>query len=260
MGPCPEALIDLGRDLAVEAAEIAKRYFRRPVTIDTKPDDSPVTVADRTIERHIRDRLSDRRPTDGVIGEEYGSHQTEAEFVWVIDPIDGTRAFITGRPTFGTLIACLHGDTPVLGLISQPVVGDLWIGAAGRPTTHNGTPVRVRSCPRPADARLATTTPDSMTTAEAAAFAGLADRVLDTLYGGDCYNYGLVASGFLDIALDCSMQLYDFAALVPVVDGAGGRMTDWTGAPLTRQSGPRVLAVGDPALLAPLLDDHLGRA
>ncbi|MCB9958950.1 MAG: inositol monophosphatase family protein [Rhodospirillaceae bacterium] len=252
-GACPPDLVELACDLATSAGDIARRHFRRKVTVDTKADASPVTIADREIEAFIREGLGRRRPDDGIIGEEHGTERTDADLVWVIDPIDGTRAFITGRPSFGTLIACLAGDTPLLGVIFQPITGDLWIGATGRPTTHNGAAVTTRACPRLAQARIATTSPATMTDGEKAAFATLSAGALDTLYGGDCYNYGLLASGFLDIATDCSMQIYDYAALVPVVEGAGGRMVQWSGAPLGRSGGPRVLAVGDPALLPEVL-------
>ncbi|MCA8907677.1 MAG: inositol monophosphatase family protein [Rhodospirillaceae bacterium] len=256
-GACPPGLVpelvDVARGLATAAGDIARRHFRQKVAVDTKADDSPVTIADREIEAFIREGLARQRPGDGIIGEEYGIERSEAELVWVIDPIDGTRAFITGRPSFGTLIACLAGDTPVLGVIYQPIVGDLWVGATGQPTTHNGTAVTTRACPKLAQARIGTTSPATMNDGEKAAFTKLSAGALDTIYGGDCYNYGLVASGFLDVAVDCSMQIYDYAALVPVVEGAGGRMVQWSGAPLGRSGGPRVLAVGDPALLAEAL-------
>ena len=246
--PCPPALASLGQRLVMASAVVVRRHFRRPLTVDIKDDDSPVTVADREAEAAIRAILRAERPDDGIIGEEHGAERDDAEYVWVIDPIDGTRAFITGRPTFGTLVACLRDGVPILGVINQPIIDDTWVGAAGQPTRLNGDTVTTRPCAALNMAMLSTTTPDSMDTDEEQAFQALKERTRDTTYGGDCYAYGLLASGFIDIVVDCSMQLYDFAALVPVVAGAGGAMSDWSGVPLTRNSGSRVLASGSAAL------------
>ena len=154
-------LIEFAGHLADVAGPIAQRYFRQPIGIDQKADESPVTVADREIEQAIRARILQERPDDGIIGEEFGAHQAEgeaaADLVWVIDPIDGTRSFITGRPSFGTLIACLVDGAPVLGVIDQPIVGDRWVGATGHPTTHNGGVVQTRACPDLVAARIGTT-------------------------------------------------------------------------------------------------------
>jgi histidinol phosphatase-like enzyme (inositol monophosphatase family) len=196
--------------------------------------------------------LARERPDDGVIGEEYGADRPEARRVWVIDPIDGTRAFISGRPIFGTLIALLEEGVPVLGLIDQPITGERWIGARGRPTSFNDALAKTRAQPRLDRAIFATTAPWLCS-----AFETLRRSVGDTVLGGDCYNYGLVASGHVDIVVEDGLKLHDFAALVPIVEGAGGRLTDWSGAPLDQASGGDVLAVGDPTLLdalVPLLE------
>ena len=192
------------------------------------------------------------RPADGVIGEEYGDDRAEAARVWVLDPIDGTRAFIGGRPIFGTLIALLEAGRPVLGVIDQPVSGERWIGTAGRPTLMNGTPVRTRRCESLSAALFATTAPWLCSR-----FDALRAAAGDTLLGGDCYNYALLASGHADLVVEDGLKLHDFAALLPVIEGAGGRMTDWSGATLGADSQGDVVAVGDPALLEavlPLLD------
>ena len=246
--PCPPALVSLGQRLVMASSVVVRQHFRRPITVDVKDDDSPVTVADRSAEEAIRAILKAERPEDGIIGEEFGAEREDAEYVWVIDPIDGTRAFITGRPTFGTLVACLRGGIPILGVINQPILNDTWVGAAGLPTQLNGDTVTTRPCTALGEAMLSTTTPDTMDAGESRAFQALKDRTRDTTYGGDCYAYGLLASGFIDIVVDCTMKLYDFAALVPVVAGAGGVMSDWSGVPLTRTSGSRVLASGNSAL------------
>lgn len=246
--PVSPDLIAFAARLADAAGPLARRWFRQPVAVDQKADASPVTVADRQVEQAIRELILAERPDDGIIGEEFGDHRADgaSSLVWVIDPIDGTRAFITGRPSFGTLIALLDDGVPVLGVIDQPVIGDRWIGATGHPTTHNGVPARTRPCPALASATLSTTSPHAFDDGERAAFGRLDAKARDTTFGGDCYQYGLLAIGFLDLVVEAKHALYDFAALVPVVEGAGGRMTDWAGGPLRRGSQGQVVAAGDP--------------
>ncbi|WP_029008621.1 histidinol-phosphatase [Azospirillum halopraeferens] len=244
---CPAHLVALAQRLADAGAAVIRRYFRTPVAVDDKEDRSPVTVADREAERMIRTIIEAQRPDDGIFGEEFGTRNLDAEYVWVIDPIDGTKSFIVGRPIFGSLIALLRNGTPVLGIIDQPIVGDRWIGVAGRPTTHNGQPAKVRPCPGGlAAAMVGTTGPDLFPGDTLAAFRRAAGAAKVTVYGGDCYTYGLLASGYYDLVVEAGLKLYDFAALVPVVTGAGGVMTDWDGRPLDRTSDGRVIAAGDP--------------
>ncbi|PZU11645.1 histidinol-phosphatase [Sphingomonas sp.] len=235
--------------LADAAGAAIRPFFRARFEIETKPDASPVTQADRAAEAAIRAILEAERPQDGIIGEEYGVAREEAARIWVIDPIDGTRAFLAGRPLFGTLIALLEEDRPLLGLIDQPIARERWIGAAGRPTTFNGAPAATRACAALARAHLGTTGPYLFPEADQPGFDRLRGQVRDTIWGGDCHNYGLVASGHIDLVVEANLKLYDFAALVPVVEGAGGRMTDWAGQSLGRESDGRVIAAGDPALI-----------
>ncbi|HYG91892.1 MAG TPA: histidinol-phosphatase [Azospirillum sp.] len=243
---CPAHLVALAEYLADSSAAVVRRYFRTNLTVDDKADASPVTVADREAERTIRAIIEAERPEDGIYGEEYGTKNLDAEWVWVIDPIDGTKSFITGRPIFGTLVALLHRGNPVLGIIDQPIIGDRWIGAAGRPTTLNGQPAKVRACPGGlSDAMLGTTSPDLFPGPTAAGFERVKAGVKTTVYGGDCYTYGLLASGYYDLVIEAGLKLYDFAALVPVVTGAGGIMTGWDGKPLGAGSDGRVIAAGD---------------
>jgi histidinol phosphatase-like enzyme (inositol monophosphatase family) len=244
-GACPEALVALANRLADAAGAVIRQHFRQPIDIEQKADASPVTAADRGAEAAIGRLLAEERPDDGMIGEEFGARNADAAHVWVIDPIDGTRAFVTGKPTFGTLIACLQGDVPILGVIDQPIIGDRWVGAAGRPTLHNGAEARTRACPAVADARLSATSPHIFEGAEFAAFERVRTAALDTVYGSDCYAYGLLASGFLDMVIEARLKLHDFAALIPVVEGAGGVITDWQGGRLGRGSAGRVAAAGD---------------
>ena len=248
-----DADIALAHALADAAGAAIRPYFRARFDVETKGDSSPVTQADRAAEAAIRSVLEAERPADGIIGEEYGNVREGADRLWVLDPIDGTRSFIAGRPIFGTLIALIEGGVPVLGVIDQPISGERWIGATGQPTTLNGVTASSRACPALANAHLGSTAPHLFTPPEKAAFDRVRAAARDTLWGGDCYNYALLASGHLDMVVEAGLQLYDLAALVPVVEGAGGAMRDWSGAPLTRDSSGQVIAVGDTRLLDPAL-------
>jgi inositol-phosphate phosphatase/L-galactose 1-phosphate phosphatase/histidinol-phosphatase len=243
-----DSLIALAEALVEASGPIARGYFRTPLDIDDKSDDSPVTRADREAEAAMRAIIERARPDDGILGEEHGAVRTEAEFVWVLDPIDGTRAFINGLPIFGTLVALTRRGTPVLGIIDMPALGDRWVGAAGRPTRFTGTgsaTPRTRACPELARARLCATTPAMFGAADRVAFERLTARVRDTRYGTDCIAYGLVASGHTDLVVEGGMQPYDYLAQVPIIEGAGGVITDWQGRALTLASDGRVAAAGD---------------
>ena len=251
--------IRLAHDLADASGAVIRRHFRQPFDIEQKGDDSPVTVADRGAEREIRGILGKRRPDDGIVGEEYGAERPDAELVWVIDPIDGTRSFVIGRPVFGTLISLLANGTPVLGLIDQPIIGERWVGAAGHPTRFNDKPVRVRACAGLEKAHLATTSPHQFAVADRATVFDLGEAAASMVYGDDCYNYAGLASGWIDGVVEDGLKLHDFAALEPVVTGAGGIMTDWRGNPLNAQSAGDVLACGDKRLHE-IVMRRLGRA
>jgi myo-inositol-1(or 4)-monophosphatase len=240
-------------EAAADAAGAAIRpHFRSGAGADLKADQSPVTAADREAEQAMRRVLAERCPAHGVLGEEFGLHNPAAPRRWVLDPIDGTRAFITGRPTFGSLVALLDGDRPLLGIIDQPITGERWVGVVGRPTRFRGPlggSAGVRQCPTLAQAELSCTSPD-MFGAELPRWQRLAAATRRTSFGGDCYAYGLLALGQIDVIAEADLKLWDWAALLPVVEGAGGRMTDWQGAPMRPGGDGRALAVGDPALLA----------
>ena len=254
-----QSFIDLGHRLADTSRVILRSYYRRKLAILDKADESPVTQADRECESALRKLIAETFPDHGIIGEEFGTERGDADFVWVLDPLDGTRAFITGRPLFGTLIALLHHDKPVMGIIDMPILGDRWIGAQGRPTELNGEACVVRSCESFASAYLSTVSPQAFPNAEAfGKFETIRHRVKNASYGGDCYQYAMVATGFLDIVVEGNLGIYDFLSLAPVIDGAGGIITDWQGKLLTRNSGDRVIACGDRrlhALALPLLAD-----
>jgi inositol-phosphate phosphatase / L-galactose 1-phosphate phosphatase / histidinol-phosphatase len=239
----------LAHRLAEAAGAAIRPFFRSEFGLEAKADLSPVTLADRAAETAIRAILEGERPDEGIVGEEYGSTREGASRVWVIDPIDGTRSFVAGRPIFGTLIALLEDGVPVLGVIDQPVTGERWIGAKGQPTLFNGKPCRTRACAGLSDAILATTSPAAFPARDFAAFETLIPKVRDTVWGGDCYNYGLVALGQIDLVIEAGLKLHDFAALVPVVEGAGGIMRDWRGNRLTAESDGRVIAAGHERLI-----------
>ena len=243
---CPRAYIDFAHALADASGGIIRRHFRTPVPVEDKPDSSPVTIADRDAERAMRALIAERYPRHGIVGEEFGNERPDAAEVWVLDPIDGTRAFIAGKPIFGTLIALLRSGRPILGIIDQPVLGERWVGAAGSGSRFCGEAIATRACADIGRAILNTTSPDLFDGADRDAFGRLSETVRSTIYGGDCYAYGLLAAGHIDLVVEAGLKPYDFCALVPVVDGANGRITDWKGDALGPRSDGRVIAAGDP--------------
>jgi inositol-phosphate phosphatase/L-galactose 1-phosphate phosphatase/histidinol-phosphatase len=204
-----------------------------------------VTAADRAAEQAMRALLKGQFPDHGIVGEEFGRVREDSEFVWTLDPIDGTKSFISGVPLFGTLIALTRDKRPILGVIDQPISRERWVGAAGRPTTLNGVVVHCRTCPELGTATLFATTPDMFKERDAAAFARVSAAVKLTRFGADCYAYGLLAAGFIDLVLEASLKPYDFCAMVPIVEGAGGVATDWQGSNLDLASDGRILVAGD---------------
>ncbi len=243
-----------GAEAAADVAgAVIRPFFRARISAELKSDASPVTVADRSAEQAMRAVLSERYPGFGVLGEEFGHDRPEARMCWVLDPIDGTRAFITGRPMFGTLVALLEDGRPILGVIDQPVTGERWVGAAERKTTFRGPmggAAGCRSCAALSEAELSCTGPGMLGVGgDMPRWQRLADVVRRVSWGGDCYAYGLLALGHIDVIAEVTMKLWDWAALVPVIEGAGGRITDWSGQPLRPDGDGRVLAVGDAGLL-----------
>ncbi|MEX0922385.1 MAG: histidinol-phosphatase [Rhodovibrionaceae bacterium] len=257
---CPQGFIETAGILAETAREVILRHFRTPLAVDSKSDESPVTIADRETEAALRRVIAARHPEHGIVGEEHGIERPDAEFVWVLDPIDGTKSFVTGSPLFGTLIALKHGDRPILGVIDMPVLDERWLGAAGRGTSFTdaggGREARCRPCPALSSALLRTTSLSMFESdpADLPALRRVMEAVQVTVWGGDCYCYGLLASGFQDLVIEASLQNYDFMALVPVVEGAGGIATDWNGRPLGLESDGRVVMAGDPRVHAAALE------
>ncbi|MCB1721965.1 MAG: histidinol phosphate phosphatase [Alphaproteobacteria bacterium] len=236
--------VTLAKRLADEAGKIVKRYYRQPFDVISKEDESPVTIADRKVEQRMREILEDARPQDGIYGEEHGVKTGESGLTWVLDPIDGTKSFVIGRPTFGMLIALCEDGAPVLGVIDQPILGERWIGD-GQQTLFNGKAVQCAPCSSIDTARIGSTTPAMFETTGPVYKNFNEGRFF---WGGDCYQYGLMACGFVDIILEANMKPYDYAALAPIVQGAGGHISDFNGKPLTLESDGTVVACGDPAL------------
>jgi inositol-phosphate phosphatase / L-galactose 1-phosphate phosphatase / histidinol-phosphatase len=204
--------VRLAEAMAHAVRPVVLGYFASPVLFETKADLSPVTAADREAEALMRRLIETELPAHGILGEEYGADRVDATYVWVLDPIDGTKSFVTGKPLFGTLIALLREGRPIIGVIDMPALDQRWLGVEGRPTD---------------------------------AFERLRSRCYADVYGADLYAYGLLARGRIDLVCEASLQPYDYCAAVPIIEGAGGGITTWEGQPLGLFSGPRVLAAGD---------------
>ncbi|MBL6929399.1 MAG: histidinol-phosphatase [Rhodospirillales bacterium] len=241
-------LINMAGQLADAAAGITMSYFGASIEAEKKADASPVTIADRQAEAAMREIIEAEFPDHGIFGEEYGQARTDAQYVWVLDPIDGTKSFVIGKPLFGTLIALLKDGKPIVGIIDCAALSHRWLGVEGQPTTRNGKPVRTRACGNLDEAWMASTSPGMFLGGDATAFAALKAAVRQTVWGGDCHSYGLLASGNLDLVAEAGMSPYDHLALVPVIEGAGGKITDWNGAALGLSSDGTVLAAGDAAM------------
>ena len=241
------AVLSLAEQLADVGRAIAVRHFRTPLAVERKSDGSPVTVADREIETQMRRMIRAAFPGHAIRGEEFAS-EGSGEFTWVLDPIDGTKSFITGFPLFGSLIALLQGGRPVLGVIEAPVLGERWVGCEGRATLFNGRQVRTSACRATEQAVVYTTTTETFDAGERRRFEALSARAALRRFGGDCYLYGMLAGGHCDLVIEVQLKPHDFMAAIPIVEGAGGRISDWRGAPLGTASDGRVVAAATEAL------------
>jgi histidinol phosphatase-like enzyme (inositol monophosphatase family) len=216
-------------EAADAAGKVALSYFRKTIPVDDKQDKSPVTQADREIEQTLRALITKKYPNHGIIGEEFGNERADAEFVWCLDPIDGTKSFITGRPMFGTIIGLLHNGKPVAGIVDQAYTKERWFGITSTMATHNGTPIRVAPPRKLAEARLYT---GSINMFEGENFEGylhLCRAAKLTQYACDCYAYGLLAMGWADAMVEQCLKLYDVAGAAPIITGAGGYIAKWDG-------------------------------
>ena len=248
------------RAVAEEAADAARvetlRHFRTAslVADSKRADFDPVTIADRAAETAIRAVIARRRPGDAILGEEHGASGGTSGLTWVIDPIDGTRAYLSGTPTWGVLIAVSDATGPLFGLIDQPHIGERFLGGFGVAEClgpHGRTALRTRPARPLGEAFLFTTFPEVGTEAERSAFRRVAERVRLTRYGMDCYAYALVAAGQVDLVVEAGLHAYDVHAPIAVIEAAGGIVTDWTGGPA--HEGGRVLAAANRAIHAEAL-------
>ena len=247
--------------LASAASEAIMPRFRAGTVVANKEADSfdPVTIADRAAEQAMRALINRHYPSHGIVGEEFGSENADAEFVWVLDPIDGTRSFITGLPVWGTLIGLKHGGDPVLGMMAQPFTGERFAGD-GRRAWYTGPggnrAIVSRPCPALSAASLFTTTPALFKGADRAAYDRVESAVRLARYGCDCYAYCMVAAGNADLVVEAGLQPYDIVALIPILKGAGGDATDWAGR--SAAGGGKVVASGDRRLHATVLETLAG--
>ncbi|NPD16754.1 histidinol-phosphatase [Xinfangfangia sp. D13-10-4-6] len=240
-------MAEFARGIAQEAGEKGLEWFRKPVAIDLKEDQSPVTEADRAVEALLRKRLGAAFPDHAILGEEFGREGGADAPTWVVDPIDGTRSFITGWPIWGTLLALTSGGQAQLGVLHMPALGESWVASHGGgcrffSATGGVTKAQTSGCQRLSEARFYTTSPDYFDAAEQVAYQAIRDASLVQRFGGDCYSYGLLASGHIDLVVESRLQPYDFMTLAPIIEEAGGVITDWQGRPLTLASGEQVIA------------------
>jgi histidinol phosphatase-like enzyme (inositol monophosphatase family) len=238
--------------LADKAQVISLAGFRQNIDIDVKKDKSPVTIIDQNVESMVRTLVTESFPSHGFLGEEFGSVNLDSPDIWVVDPIDGTRSFVTGWPIWGTLVAKVFHEKPSIGVIDMPVLGERWVGVCGKSSTFykNDSVIECRTsnCRSIEQARFYTTNILYFEDSDRPKIDELLRRTAIPRFGGDCYSYGLLASGHIDLVVEAELEPYDFLALVPVVESAGGIITDWSGQPLTRHSGKQVVAAATPEL------------
>lgn len=246
-------LMAFASELADAVGDVHRRYFRQPFSAEYKDDTSPVTQVDREAETVVRERVMQRYPEHGILGEEFPPHQPEADYVWIIDPIDGTRYFMTGHPTFALLLGLACRGEFILGVIDQAISGERWIGADGEGSFLNGQPIRTRSCKSLDRAIIARPGFEWHTEGRDAYIDNIWKACHWAQWGVAPYDYGLLAAGHMDVVINAGPQVHDFAALDPIIRNAGGRITDWYGHRLNMHSPDHVVACGDPVLLPQLL-------
>lgn len=228
--------------------KIIKHYFRQGIAVDRKSDQSPVTIADKETELAIRDIISRSFPEHNILGEEHGSDNKSSEYCWVIDPIDGTKSFISGLPLFGTLIGLTKNNQPLLGVIDMPILNERWVAVAGDKTYLNDKICKVSQTTLLKDAILYSTEPNMFVGKDATKYSQLAATVAMRRFGGDCYNYGLLASGYIDLVVEADLKYHDIMSLIPIIESAGGVMTDWQGNVANADFDGRIIAAATPEL------------
>jgi myo-inositol-1(or 4)-monophosphatase len=243
--------------LATASGETILPFFRTALAVENKKAGGfdPVTAADRAAENAMRALVRKHFPAHGILGEEYGSERADAEYVWVLDPIDGTKSFIAGMVAWGTLIGLMRLGEPVFGMMHQPFTRERFLGDGGAARYRGpagNRDLRVRACESIDDALMFTTSPLLMNEADRAAFRRVEDKVKLSRYGGDCYAYCMLAAGQIDLIIETELKPHDVVALIPIVAGAGGIITTWENGPA--QAGGRIVVAGDKRVHAAALD------
>lgn len=248
-----EEFLHFAEKLADASGAMLMAVIEKKPDVDIKSDASFVTTTDKVVETKLREMILKAYPDHGILGEEFENVNIDAEFVWVLDPIDGTAAFVAGIPVYGTLIGLAWNGKPFVGVIDHPVTSDRWTGVVGQFAKHNGKPVTVRSCSSFKTAYATCSNPDFMTPNEHARFTKLSKQAQYVQYGGSCFAYGTLASGRTDIAIDSGLEPFDVYASAAVIQGAGGGMTDWDGNEISFTMSGTVIAAGDHARLKELI-------
>ena len=254
-----QEIINFANHLADISGEVIKKYFRQNFGEIKKDDQSPVTLADKGAELVMREAIAKRFPDHGIIGEEFGNINPKAKYQWVLDPIDGTVSFVMGRPIFGTLIALCVDGKPILGIINQPISSERWLGIVDNEATFNGKKTKTRNCQNLSEAILCTTSPFFFQGEDLAMFNKISSQTKypsqgGVIYGGDCYLFGLLVLGQIDIIIERGLKNFDFMALVPIIKSAGGVITNWNGEELNIDSDGKILACGDATLHKKILE------
>jgi inositol-phosphate phosphatase/L-galactose 1-phosphate phosphatase/histidinol-phosphatase len=247
-------LVSFSNTLVDESSKVIKKYFRKKIEIENKDDESPVTIADKKTELRIRELIESKFPEHGILGEEFEGKNIDSEYLWVIDPIDGTRSFIAGHKDFGTLIALLHNKEPIIGIIDCPMHEERWVGVKGRNTLLNGQQVKSSGVTLLEESYVCTSGLYFGDDNFKKSFDKILDKSKYHRFGGDCYMYGMAASGFIDIVIEDTLKIHDYMALIPVINGAGGIITDKYGKKISLESDGSVVVSANNALHKELID------
>ena len=231
-----DELISFANHLADESAKIIKQYFRKSFKVENKEDESPVTVADKKTELKIRELIEDKYPNHGILGEEFEKKDTKSEYLWVIDPIDGTRSFVAGHKDFGTLIALLHNNKPIIGIINCPMHEERWVGIENKKTTLNGSEVFTSNINALDQSYVCTSGLYFNNDHFRKGFNKIIEQSNYHRFGGDCYMYGMLASGLIEVVIEDTLKVHDYMALIPVIEGSGGKISDKYGNPIDLNS------------------------
>ena len=245
--------LKIANECADVSEPIIRKYFRKKIKIINKSDNTPVTKADKQAEARIRNIIKKKTPECGFFGEETGKFNIDNEYVWVVDPLDGTKGYITGKPLFGTLIGLMKNNKPFLGVLNQPILKERWVGITNKETKYNNKKVKTRKCAKLKGSRMYATSPMMFTGKNQKIYKTVRAKISECLFGADCYAHGLMSLGFVDVLLEANLKPYDYIASAAIISGAGGVFTDWKGDDLNLKSDGRIVAAGDPKIHKQLL-------